>query len=133
MAWLQLRAASCVMASAIVWGANAQARDPEEAAAVDRAAPPHIVLEPAATDANVAGVVLACERWEGDPVLKLQVYTRNGRRLLPDRRAGARPGQCLSRPCRAVRRQPRRPDAAEEWRMCSAGRRRGGSKRLASP
>ncbi len=77
--------AAFVMAYTIVQGAGA------ETSGQQAMIPPHVVLEPIRTDTNIIGIVIACEHSGQVPVLQLQVYSRDGERLLPDRRAGAAP------------------------------------------
>ena len=95
------RIAACVVAAALVLGAGAQSagaqsagvETPQQALMPPALMPPHAVLKPERTDANIDGIVLACEpSGQGaDSILQLLVYPRGGERLLPDRRAGAAP------------------------------------------
>lgn len=77
---------------ALVQGAGAETPVREQQAMM----PPHAVLEPERTDANISGIVLVCEPLGQGPdvklhVLQLLVYPSGGGRLLPDRRTGAAP------------------------------------------
>ena len=95
------RIAACVVAAALVLGAGAQSagaqsagvETPQQALMPPALMPPHAVLKPERTDANIDGIVLACEpSGQGaDSILQLLVYPRGGERLLPDRRDGAAP------------------------------------------
>ena len=103
------RIAACVVAAAVVLGAGAQSVGAQSAGAQSAGVetpvgaqqalmppalmPPHAVLKPERTDANIDGIVLACEpSGQGaDSILQLLVYPRGGERLLPDRRDGAAP------------------------------------------
>lgn len=86
------RITACVVAAAVVLGAGARIAGAETPVGAQQALiPPHTVLKPERTDANIGGIVLACEPSGQGSVLQLLVYSRGGERLLPDRRAGAAP------------------------------------------
>jgi len=54
------------------------------------ALPDYAVFSPAKTNTNIEGVVLACERAEGNPSLQLHVYVRHNERLSLSDRPAAR-------------------------------------------